>query len=127
MPFLFIPHGCPAYLKYALLMGTGSIITAVPFRVTILGQDHLHSSLKKIKEKNFNAEPYRDELGSKLTIQTYILQFLNFQLANNFTTKTKLDFELCFSRQYRQKNLNKNNNNNNKGNRCGHFKYCGYF
>ena len=51
MPFLFIPHGCPAYLKYALLMGTGSIITAVPFRVTILGQDHLHSSLKKIKEK----------------------------------------------------------------------------
>ena len=81
MPFLFIPHGCPAYLKYALLMGTGSIITAVPFRVTILGQDHLHSSLKKIKEKNFNAEPYRDALSSKLTIQTYILQFLNFQLA----------------------------------------------
>ena len=49
--FLFIPHGFPAYPKYALLMGIGSIITTVPFMVTILGYDHLHSTLKKFKKR----------------------------------------------------------------------------
>ena len=39
--------------------------------VTILGQGHLLSTYKKAQEKNFNTEPYGDNLSIYITAPTF--------------------------------------------------------